>query len=82
MQVKSKEFIIKGNKKSVAGSLAMFCVTLIIFLAFLTYSNSEYVVIKSILIAILMTIIEAYSIKGTDNITVPLVTSLLALLMV
>ncbi len=80
--VKSKEFIIKGNKKTVAGSLAMFCVTLIIFLAFLTYSNAEYIAIKSILVAILMTIIEAYSIKGTDNITVPLITSLLAILMV
>ena len=59
----------------------MFCVTLIIFLAFLTYSNSEYVAIKSILVACLMTIIEAVSVKGTDNLTVPLVTSLLAILM-
>ena len=80
--VKSKEFIIKGNKKSVAGSLAMFGVTLIIFLAFLTYSNSEYVVIKSILIAIFMTVVEAISIKGLDNITVPVLTSVLALLMI
>lgn len=80
--VKSKEFIISGNKKSIAGSLTMFCVTLIIFVGFLVYSNSEYVAIKSILVAILMTIVEAVSIKGTDNLTVPLITSLLALLMV
>lgn len=80
--VKSKEFIIAGNKKSVAGSLTMFCVTLMIFVGFLVYSNSEYVAIKSILVAILMTIVEAVSIKGTDNITVPLITSLLALIMV
>lgn len=80
--IKSKEFVIKGNKKSLAGSFTMFCVTLIIFVAFLTYSNSEYIVIKSILVATLMTIIEAISIKGTDNLTVPLITSLLALLMV
>lgn len=80
--VKSKEFIIAGNKKSVAGSLAMFCVTLMIFVGFLVYGNSEYVAIKSILVAILMTIVEAVSIKGTDNITVPLITSLLALIMV
>lgn len=79
--IKSKEFTIKGNKKSVAGSLTMFCVTLIIFVAFLTYSNSEYIAIKSILVAALMTIVEAVSIKGTDNVTVPLITSLLALLM-
>ena len=80
--VKSKEFILAGNKKSVAGSLAMFCVTLMIFVGFLVYGNSEYVAIKSILVAILMTIVEAVSIKGTDNITVPLITSLLALIMV
>lgn len=80
--VKSKEFVIAGNKKSVAGSLAMFCVTLIIFVGFLIYSNAEYVAIKSILVAILMTIVEAVSVKGTDNLTVPLITSLLALLMV
>lgn len=80
--VKSKEFVIKGNKKSLAGSSTMFCVTLIIFVAFLTYSNSEYIAIKSVLVAILMTIVEAVSIKGTDNITVPLITSLIALLMV
>ncbi len=80
--IKSKEFIIAGNKKSLAGSLAMFCVTLMIFVGFLVYSNAEYIAIKSVLVAILMTIVEAVSIKGTDNLTVPLITSLLALLMV
>ena len=80
--VKSKEFIIRGNRKSSAGSCAMFCVTLIIFLGFLTYSNSEYIIIKSVLVAIIMTIIEAFSIKGTDNLTVPLIASLFALLLV
>lgn len=80
--VKSKEFNIAGNKKSLAGSLAMFCVTLIIFVGFLIYCNAEYIAIKSILVALLMTIVEAVSIKGTDNLTVPLITSLLALLMV
>lgn len=80
--IKSKEFYIKGNKKSLAGCLTMFSVTLTIFVAFLIYNNAEFVAIKSILIAILMTIIEAVSIKGTDNITVPLLTSLFAILMV
>ncbi len=80
--IKSKEFVISGNKKSLAGCLTMFCVTLMIFVGFLVYSNAEYIAIKSILVALLMTIVEAVSIKGTDNITVPLTTSLLALLMV
>lgn len=80
--IKSPEFKIRGNTKSLAGSLTMFFVTLMIIAGFLTYSGSTYVAIKSILTAILMTIVEAISIKGTDNLTVPLLTSLLAFLMI
>lgn len=80
--IKSPEYTIGKNKKTIAGSLTMFCVTLIIIAGFLTYNQAEYVAIKSILVAILMTIIEAISIKGTDNLSVPLLTSLLAFLMV
>lgn len=80
--IKSPQFKIRENTKSVAGSLAMFCVTLMIMAGFLTYNGSEYVAVKSLLVAILMTIIEAVSLKGTDNITVPLLTSLLAFLMI
>ena len=80
--IKSPEFRIKGNRKTVAGSLAMFCVTLMILAGFLTYSKAEYVAIKSVLVAILITIVEAASIKGTDNLTVPLLTSLIVGLLV
>ena len=80
--VKSPEYKIGKNKKTLAGSLAMFCVTLMIMAGFFTYNASSYVAIKSILVAVLMTIVEAISIKGTDNITVPLITSLLAMLMI
>lgn len=80
--IKSPEYRIKGNKKTVAGSLSMFCITLIIMAGFFMYQGTSYVAIKSLLIAVLMTIIEAVSIKGTDNLTVPLLTSLLALLMI
>ena len=80
--IKSPEYRIGKNKKTVAGSCAMFLVTLIIMAGFLTYNKATFVAIKSILVAILMTIVEAVSIKGTDNITVPLITSLLSLLMV
>lgn len=79
--VKSPEYRIAGNKKTIAGSSTMFFVTLLIIAGFLQYSMSEYVAIKSILIAALMTIVEAVSIKGTDNLTVPLLTSLMAFLM-
>ncbi len=80
--IKSPEYRVGKNKKTIAGSLAMFLVTLIILLGFFTYNGTSYVIIKSLLIAILMTIIEAVSIKGTDNITVPLTTSLLVLLFI
>lgn len=80
--VNSKKFEFAGNTKSVAGCVTMFIVTCIILAGFLYYHNAEYWTIKSIVIAGIMTLIEAVSIKGTDNITVPLLTSLLAFLMV
>ncbi len=79
--VKSPEYKIRENKKTLAGSATMFLVTLIIIAGFLTYNEATNIAIKSILVAILMTIVEAVSIKGTDNITVPLITSLLAILL-
>ena len=79
--VKSKEYVIKGNTKSIAGSLTMFIITLMIVAGYFTYINASYIVLKAILVAIIMTIVEAVSIKGTDNISVPLLTSLLVMLM-
>ena len=78
--IKSKEFVIKDNKKSLAGSLTMFLITLMIVVGFFVYSGTTYIAIKSILIACIMTVVEAVSIKGTDNISVTLLTSLLVLL--
>lgn len=75
--VKSRAYKIKGNQKTLAGSATMFVVTLIIIFMFLKYIETEYVLIKAIIVSIIMTIIEAISIKGTDNITVPIITSLL-----
>ena len=60
----------------------MFCITLIIMSGYFLYYNTSYIVIKAILVSVLITIVEAISIKGTDNISVPLLTSLLAVLMV
>ena len=75
--VKSKEFRINGNKKTLAGCLAMFLVTFIVIAGYLTYIEAETVLFKAVMVAILMTIVEAVSIKGTDNISVPIITSLL-----
>lgn len=79
--VKSKKFKIANNTKSVAGCLTMFIVTLMILSGFYVYTNVSYWLIKSIFIAVLLTIVEAVSIKGTDNLTVPLLTSGLAFLL-
>ena len=48
---------------------------------YFTYINASYIAIKAILVAVIMTIVEAVSIKGTDNISVPLLTSLFVMLM-
>lgn len=80
--IESPEYRIKGNKKTIAGSIAMFCITFIIMAGFFKYNEVSYVAIKSVLVAVLITIVEAVSIKGTDNITVPLTTSFLAVLLI
>ena len=80
--IKSKKFEILGNTKSIAGCVTMLVVTSIVMLGFMYYSKAEFWALKAIVIAGIMTLVEAVSIKGTDNITVPLLTSLLAFLMV
>lgn len=75
--LKSKEYKIFGCTKTVAGSCVMFMTSLIITIAVFTYANTELLLLKAIGISILATILEAISAKGTDNITVPVITSLL-----
>ena len=60
----------------------MFCITLMIIAGYLTYVGAEYIAIKSILVAVVMTIVEAVSIKGTDNLTVPIIITLAVKLLV
>ena len=79
-KVKSKQYKIGNTTKTIAGSLTMFIITLIITAIFMAFYGVNMWIIKSILIATIMTIIEAVSIKGTDNITVPLISCLLTYL--
>ena len=79
--IKSKEYKVGSNTKSVAGSLTMFVVTLLVVAGFFYYFTVPHWILKSIFISALITIIEAISIKGTDNLTVPLLTSFLVYLM-
>lgn len=75
--IKSKEFSILGGKKSLAGCSTMLIISLIIISCALAYFNVQYWYIKSIIIAIVATIFEAISVKGTDNLTVPILTTLM-----
>ena len=52
----------------------MFCTTLIIISGFFVYCGNPNWFWKAIVISLIDTALEAISIKGTDNITVPLAT--------
>ncbi len=75
---KSKEFKIGKCKKTIAGSTAMFVITLMIMIGFFYYVEANLWGLKAIVVAAIMTLIEAVCPKGTDNLAVPLLTSLLA----
>lgn len=75
--IKSKQYKIFGDTKSIAGSVVMFVTSLIITVGIFAYSNTELLLIKAIVISLIATILEAISAKGTDNLTVPIITSLI-----
>lgn len=72
-KIKSKEYKVGDTKKSIAGSITMLCITFII-LSIALFETPLWG-IKAILASIVITIVEAVSIKGTDNLTVPILTS-------
>lgn len=80
--VKSPSYKITTTVKTLAGSAAMFCTTFIIISGFLAYLGIVNWFFKAIAIAIIDTILEAISIKGTDNLTVPLATVGMLLLVI
>lgn len=75
--IKSKEYKIGNSKKTIAGSLTMFIVSTIIIAVYLICTNTQLWIIKSIIMGIILTVIEAISIKGTDNLTIPICTLLM-----
>ena len=84
--IKSKKYKLGDSKKSFAGSLTMFAIaTLLIggYLAFWhpgVYLATPHWSLVTAMIGFVITAIEAISVKGTDNITVPLGTLCLLLL--
>lgn len=71
----NKKYKIGNTTKSYLGSFTMLVITFGIIFAVLSYLGTTYTIAKSILVAVITTILEAVSIKGTDNITVPLLTA-------
>ena len=80
--VKSPSYKISTTTKTLAGSIAMGATTFIIISGFLAYLSIPNWFFKAILIAVVDTILEAISIKGTDNLTVPLATVGMLLLLI
>ena len=83
---KSKRYKLGDTKKSFAGSLTMFLIAFIFIGGYLWFVNSNifwtstHWPLISIMLAFCVTAIEAISGKGMDNITVPVSTLLLLIL--
>ena len=80
--VKSLSYKMGNSTKTLAGSLTMLFISFVICAIFLAFVNSNLWMLKAILAAISLTILEAVSIKGTDNITVPVYACLLLTTMI
>lgn len=81
-KLKSKSFKIGNSTKTIAGSTVMLFISFAIVAIFFASIGITFWWIKSLVIAIIVTIIEAVGIKGTDNIFVPVLACLLISTMV
>lgn len=80
--VKSLSYKIGKSQKTLAGSCTIFFISFLIVTIFLCSIKSNLFLLKSIVIAVIITILEAISIKGSDNITVPISACLLLTVMI
>lgn len=80
--VKSLEYKIGNTKKTLAGSSTMFFISFIIISVFLAYVKVPFYFFKSIIISLILTVLEAVSIKGLDNIIVPLLATLMVFMVI
>jgi len=85
--IKSKKFKLNGSKKSYAGSFSMFMITTLLIGVYLATKHNEifwqttHWPIITLMMAYCITAIEAMSGKGSDNITVP-ISSLMLLILI
>ncbi len=80
-RVKSPKYKVFDTEKSIAGSITMFIVSFIIVAIYLLYIGNPLWLILAFADALVLTLIEALSIKGTDNITVPIASLLMLMLL-
>lgn len=80
--IKSIPYTIGKTKKTLAGSITMMIISFIVVAIFLGSINANLWWLKAILLAISVTVLEAVSVKGTDNITVPVFAALLLTTMI
>ncbi len=80
--IKSYSYKIGSSHKTIAGSATMFLVSFIILAVFLCIEQTPLWGVKAVLLGAVATLLEAISIKGTDNLTVPLITTLLLYVMI
>jgi len=69
-------FTVMNSKKSLEGSAAMFVVTFFVALIISFLAGNSCTWLLPISLAMIATLVEIFSPYGTDNLTVPLVTSL------
>jgi phytol kinase len=65
---------IFNSRKSIAGNTAMFIMTFFVIVIYNLIYSLEYSIFQLILISFASTVVEAISIKGTDNLTIPILT--------
>ncbi|MGL6173968.1 MAG: diacylglycerol/polyprenol kinase family protein [Cellulosilyticaceae bacterium] len=65
-------YLINENKKSISGNVVMFSISFLVVYSVMEHLHYTQIVCTALMIASIVTIIEAVSVKGTDNLTVPL----------
>ncbi|MCI8481935.1 MAG: hypothetical protein HFJ27_02370 [Clostridia bacterium] len=82
--IKSKTYQIGKTQKTLAGSCTMFIISTILIMGYLLLEKDIsfwQLSMVSVVMSLIVTIIEAISIKGTDNISVPISTLIMLILL-
>lgn len=78
-KIESKKIKIGKTTKSLAGTLTMFIISLILISAYLRFTGVTMWPLYAVIMSAVVTIVELISVKGLDNITVPMAMFLMLL---